>query len=66
VEVLITDAQLPSMDGFQLADEARRAIPALAVIIISGGHGAPGYTLLRKPFSRDQLASTLQQVTGAG
>jgi signal transduction histidine kinase/CheY-like chemotaxis protein len=62
-DLLVTDVGLPGMNGRQLADAARAAIPALPVLFITGYAGtalnsihlADGVEILRKPFGLDEL-----------
>ncbi len=67
-DLLITDVGLPGgMNGRQLAEAARNILPGLPVLVITGyAGGTPGQalpermTLLKKPFSGDQLADAVQ------
>lgn len=73
-DLVVTDAEMPGMDGFALCRElkALRASPALPVILISGvrtadedivsgyGEGADDY--LTKPFSFPVLAAKIRAV----
>src|SRR5580698_9954828 len=56
IEVLITDINMPGMDGYALAEAAQHMRLGLAVIVLSGresdGHGFP---LIRKPFVSEDL-----------
>jgi CheY-like chemotaxis protein len=65
IEVLITDLNMPEMDGYELTDQAARRRPDLRILLLSGregdGHGLP---ILRKPFLEDDLARTMSQTTG--
>ena len=72
--LLITDMDMPGRDGAQTLGEARRMLPGLAVIAISGGardgmhnwaaaareQGA-GMTLA-KPFERQDLLAAVEEV----
>ena len=60
VDLLITDLQMPLLDGRRLARRARHIRPHLPILLISGGSAAAGgkrsalggrCPLLRKPFS---------------
>ncbi|VTU18028.1 Blue-light-activated protein [Variovorax sp. SRS16] len=61
VGLLLTDIALGvGMQGTELADEARKRRPGLAVLLRSGFsvellETPPGWELLRKPFARDEL-----------
>jgi CheY-like chemotaxis protein len=43
IEILITDLNIPEMDGYELADQAARLCPDLRILLLSGregdGHG---------------------------
>jgi CheY-like chemotaxis protein len=66
--VLITNVRLPGeIDGLELAREARRRIPNLAVIVISGhkafldeNDALPDAHLLRKPFRIQELLQVVE------
>jgi PAS domain S-box-containing protein len=73
VDLLFSDVVLGSgMDGVELAQEARRVRPQLAVLLTSGYPG-PGerlreqkaeehFELLRKPYRREDLANAIRRV----
>ena len=59
------------MSGCQLAQEARRFVPGLRVLYMSGytqdaivGHGAPDGVedLLQKPFRKEDIARAIRQI----
>lgn len=72
--LLITDMDMPGRDGAQTLEEARRMLPGLAVIAISGGArdakqdwvaiasrlGAA--KTLAKPFERQELLAAVEEV----
>jgi CheY-like chemotaxis protein len=70
VDVLLTDINLPDMDGQELAAELRRRNPALPVIFATGYRlaladdtAASGpIAVLGKPFGTRDLAEALRQV----
>jgi excisionase family DNA binding protein len=73
--LLIADLRMPGMDGLALIREARRLLPALRVIIITGysteasaieavNLGAAGY--LVKPFRIPQVLSAVARALGEG
>ena len=71
IALLLTDVIMPGMNGRQLADEAQKARPGLAVLFTTGytrnaivHHGVldPGVQVLIKPYSLDTLASKLSEV----
>lgn len=68
--VVVSDIEMPGRDGFWLADEIRRRYPSTAIVMMTGcldtgmaarsiRTGAMDY--LRKPFTRDQLTSSLSR-----
>jgi PAS domain S-box-containing protein len=71
-DLLLTDIALGAgMRGTQLAGEAQRRLPTLAVLLMSGysaelleadRDSPPGWELLRKPFSRAELARAITKL----
>jgi two-component system, cell cycle sensor histidine kinase and response regulator CckA len=67
--VLLTDVQMPGMDGLTLAAKASAAAPALHVIVISAleqdavrtGKLGPKARWLAKPFTLDQIRAEVRQ-----
>jgi CheY-like chemotaxis protein len=65
IEILITDLNMPGMDGYELAQRATAARPGLKVIMLSGREiDGRGWPVVRKPFLEDDLAHTMKQTTG--
>lgn len=70
VELLISDLMLPgSLSGAEVVNQVRTLWPALPVLLISGqdlrpaaNPQLPDVQLLRKPFTRAQLAQALRKV----
>lgn len=72
--LLITDMDMPGRDGAQTLGEARRMLPSLAVIAISGGarNGNQDWAsaarergaalTLAKPFERQHLLAAVEEV----
>ena len=65
-DLLLSDVVLgPGLRGTELAQRARELRPGLPVLLMSGyayGAGeAPGLPLLRKPFTREELAQSIRQ-----
>jgi two-component system cell cycle response regulator CpdR len=57
IAMLITDIQMPIMDGFELAERARERRPDLPIVLMSGKViGRPGFPVIKKPFTQPQLA----------
>jgi signal transduction histidine kinase len=74
VSVLFTDIVMPDLNGRELAEQARREMPALKVLFTTGythnavihdGQIEPGAEILPKPFTIDQLAVKLRRVLDA-
>jgi CheY-like chemotaxis protein len=66
-DVMISDYLMPGMTGLDLAADARRIVPDLPVLLISGfADVADGFAgdipRLAKPFRQSELASALAQV----
>lgn len=68
VEALLTDVDMPAMNGVSLRGEVVRLFPGTAVVLMSGGcdpaamPGVPPPTVLRKPFTMEALAAALAAV----
>lgn len=70
-DLMITDYQMPEMNGWQLARIVRRGFPALPILLITGDPeglsqaaqpGNPFDLVLAKPFPLDALFSSIQAV----
>jgi two-component system, cell cycle response regulator CpdR len=65
IEILITDINMPDMNGYALADAAVLMREGLKVILLSGREdNGRGFPLIRKPFLSQDLKSTMAQHTG--
>jgi DNA-binding NtrC family response regulator len=74
-DVLLSDIALgPGMRGTRLAAEAQQRFPQLAILLMSGfsselldadREAPPSWELLRKPYSRAELARALARVLAA-
>ena len=65
IEILVTDINMPGMDGYELAEKAKRVREGLKVIALSGREqDASGLPLIRKPFLAQDLKAVMAQHTG--
>jgi len=66
VDLVISDVNMPEMDGLKLVDAVRALRPALPVVLMSGGADpGPNKVFLSKPFTRDGLLACLARTTAA-
>ena len=65
IAILITDINMPGMDGHELAELARRDHPQLKVLQLSGREPRrDGLPMIRKPFSFEELARVMERTVG--
>jgi two-component system cell cycle response regulator CpdR len=65
ISILITDINMPGMDGHELTELAKRIRPELKVLQLSGREPRRGgYPMIRKPFTEEDLANTMERTTG--
>ena len=68
IDLLLTDFEMPDMNGVQLAAAIRQFLPEVGVVLMSGSSGmeaAAGVsTFLRKPFSAQDLVETIARSLG--
>ena len=67
-DVVFTDVVMPGMNGIDLARAIQKLRPSLPIVLTSGYSQAlvedadPGFELLRKPYSVEQLSRVLRKV----
>ncbi|MGA9890767.1 MAG: response regulator [Xanthobacteraceae bacterium] len=65
IEILVTDINMPGMDGYTLTKSATQMREDLKIIVLSGGaSGGNGFPLIRKPFLERDLKKAMAQHTG--
>lgn len=65
ISILITDINMPGMDGHELAHRAVRIRPSLKVLQLSGRERRrDAFPMIPKPFTEDDLKRVMQQTTG--
>jgi two-component system, cell cycle response regulator CpdR len=65
IEALITDINMPGMNGYDLADRAQELHKELKVIVLSGREcDGRGHPLIRKPFLQADLVRAMKHTTG--
>lgn len=65
IAILITDVNMPEMNGHELVDRAKRARQDIKIILLSGMESdAHSYPLIRKPFRQSDLVRTMEHTTG--
>ena len=65
IDLLVTDHDMPGMNGLQLVDKLRESNPELKVLLISGRAIASipsSVTYLQKPFAPTQLTNLVRQL----
>ena len=65
VDLLITDINMPRMDGLELAQQTKARWPALPVLLVSGRPQPTGtQAFVPKPFGWDTLMKAVARVIG--
>jgi CheY-like chemotaxis protein len=65
IEILITDINMPDMNGYALTRVPKEMLKELKVIVLSGRESdGRGFPLVWKPFLQDDLRRTMAQHTG--
>ncbi|HZZ31064.1 MAG TPA: response regulator, partial [Phenylobacterium sp.] len=73
-EIAVIDYAMPGMDGAQTAEQLRRLMPQLPIILASGHPDTASIeralggqaTVLRKPFDIGELSETMARMLAAG
>ncbi|XYD06899.1 response regulator [Methylobacterium sp. NMS12] len=71
-DAVFSDVVMPGMGGIALAEELRRRLPDLPVVLTSGyshvlaEEGSHGFELLHKPYAADQLSRVLRGAIAQG
>jgi CheY-like chemotaxis protein len=66
IDVLLTDVDMPKMDGISLAERIKTERPGIRVVVMSGRLSGPvlvndvEITVLGKPFSKQTLVQVIQ------
>src|ERR1700722_19191849 len=68
IDLLITDVEMPKLDGFDLQERLRRERPGVKLLVVSGTLDPDiegiDFPLLRKPFLMTELANKVRQILG--
>jgi CheY-like chemotaxis protein len=63
VDVIITDIQMPGMDGVSFANAVTRAFPCVPIVLMSGYPAPEGdFVFVQKPFSWMAMRSVIRRV----
>jgi CheY-like chemotaxis protein len=65
IEVLLTDVNMPGVDGRQLAFRAKQMRPELQVLLLSGrDQDGYGFPIVHKPFLQSDLRRVMSASVG--
>ena len=68
IDLLITDVEMPMLDGFDLQERLRQEQPNIKLLVISGALDSniagADFALLRKPFLPTELAAKVREILG--
>ena len=68
IELLLTDVQMPRMDGQSLIESVRKLHPKMPVLIMTGSrlkNPSGSYAVLNKPIHRDELLQAVRSAIAA-
>ncbi len=75
IDLVLTDVEMPHVDGFELVERLRQMCPETGVLYMTGasnkvpvrgGLKESGHAYLYKPFTPDKLVETIEDVLNAG
>lgn len=70
IDLLITDIDMPKLDGFDLQERLRRERPEVKLLVISGNMDSnitgADFPYLRKPFLPSELVARVSNLLNAG
>lgn len=68
LDLLLTDAGLPHMSGWELSERAQKLRPAIECLVVSGGEDQHpssvrevNYSFIQKPYSLSELGDAVRQ-----
>ena len=64
ITILITDINMPEMDGYELVERATRISQRCGSFNCLVASGRDGFPMIRKPFSEKELRETMKRTTG--
>jgi DNA-binding response OmpR family regulator len=65
IHALMSDTEMPNLDGLGLCEQIRRERPEIKLLLMSGTHGpADGIPFLQKPFGVAELKEKIRQLVG--
>jgi len=66
IELLISDINMPGVDGVELAERACNFRDQLQIILVSGrDSNSHGFPLIRKPFLKSDLQRIMAEASGS-
>lgn len=67
-DCVVTDLEMPFMNGIEMAREVKRLFPQIPVIMMTGmpglAEGAPVFRVIAKPINFPELIGLVKSVTG--